>query len=136
MKPGVEYWAGFFDGEGCVGVQTSPAGFTYIHLSVTQMDKKPLELLKAAYGGYITVNKRHGNGRARTWKWGSNSSQAIRCFLADIGPFLIVKAEEVAVAQRLVDLVYSKGEQNKLLRAQLGAQLREFRAKRIERNTE
>lgn len=79
--------AGFFDGEGCIQINTS------LSINVAQVTPSPLETLVALYGGKIATSPR-SNPRHRTvYRWsvhGSDAAEALTMML----PYLQVKAEE------------------------------------------
>jgi intein-encoded DNA endonuclease-like protein len=57
-----EYIAGFFDGEGCVGISTRGRGkHPYLRVSVTNTNKEILLLMKAQFGGFLTQEKARGS---------------------------------------------------------------------------
>jgi hypothetical protein len=123
------YWAGFFDGEGCITTQEGKAGFVCAHVSITQADRTPLLLAQGELGGYVAVNKRHGCGSARTWKWGSNKRDVVQQFLTVVRPYLLVKGPQVEVALQLLQLIGAPGQPAayKQERLELAASLRELK---------
>lgn len=86
--------AGFFDGEGTVGLYAKASRPSTFHLSVeiTQKDSIPLALLQRVYGGTITTRR---EGGVSHWKTQARKASA---FLEDIEPYLIVKRKQVLVA--------------------------------------
>lgn len=71
-------------------------------VSVTQQDPRPLEALKARYGGNIHLDKKAASGEWRqksnvVWRWRLNNAEAVE-FLKQVLPFLIVKKEQAAAA--------------------------------------
>ena len=92
----VPYAAGFFDGEGWVGVVTQVRqGYNPIQsllLNIAQVDVRPLETLRERWGGYLSLDKTTG-----CWRLIMSAGPAIR-FLTDIRPYLVVKAELVDLA--------------------------------------
>ncbi len=91
------YLAGFFDGEGCVGIyphRNARTGKHYYELSlnVTQKDRTILNFFQAHYGGYIIYNHKQN-----VHKWTTDVPSAV-IFLNDILPFLIVKSAQVKLA--------------------------------------
>jgi hypothetical protein len=94
----VAWAAGFFDGEGTVGVwQLRKRGRVYYYLSVSvgQVDRRPLVALQGRYGGSLGLSIRPTGHAA--WKW-QLVTQAAALFLADIRPYLMVKQEQVDLA--------------------------------------
>lgn len=92
------YLAGFFDGEGCVSIHHtngSPKTFG-LTLSINQVDPRPLNLAKAAFGG--TIHKIVKKPPHRDiYAWHLNSTKA-RIFLEEVRPWLIVKADQADIA--------------------------------------
>jgi len=90
------YAAGFFDGEGSVTI-SYPVAFRnsqkgwQVGCSVSQLDPAPLRWLQERWGGSVNGPRRNGQ-----YDWRIHSAQVDR-FLADIGPFLIVKGEAAAI---------------------------------------
>lgn len=85
-----EYTAGFFDGEGCVFLQTGGG----LEVRIAQVDTTPLILIQEKYGGLVKPLAVSGNScpcsqwRIMRWEEGVE-------FLRRIRPFLIVKAAQV-----------------------------------------
>jgi hypothetical protein len=111
--------AGFFDGEGTVGVYrqyvTRRRGeivpYYGIQLSVVQVDPEPLEALVARYGGKVSrhkTNSAKGKERAKhTWRAGSKD--AMRRFLMAIRPYSIGKRRQIDLALGFLDTVLANG---------------------------
>lgn len=103
------YLAGFFDGEGYVGISTDypkwAKGNSYLRLrvNITQKDKKILEMIKDIYGG--TLHK----GKDGVHKWYVDGQKAIS-FLKDVLPFLILKKEQTKLAIEFVSLNVGKNK--------------------------
>src|SRR3712207_2291500 len=88
------YFAGLFDGEGCINVsevkprpgRQSPTFQTLVQVSMT--DRRSLDLLVAAFGGNIRLANKEG---ARPiWIWRVYHKAAKR-FLEAVLPYLVVK---------------------------------------------
>lgn len=91
------YFAGFFDGEGCVGIK-KPSARRRSHLpyvTVSQVRPEVLLRMKAVFGGNIHFAKHCGkNG---IWCWQMGGSKRVLEFLRQLEPFLIVKKAEAQV---------------------------------------
>lgn len=100
--------AGFFDGEGSVGVyetgrKTEGKGKPamkrglFLHACITQKDTAPLIWCKSRWGGSLCMRKdtedRFGTG---VWNWSVNSRKAY-AFLREIYPYLKFKKERVGI---------------------------------------
>lgn len=101
MKFSVEYVAGFFDGEGCIGIYSRKdrlGGFclrTQLTQNVSVELLELLDFLVAAYGGHYSYQKTlSGNTKAN---WQLSSSNAMK-FLESIEPFLVLKKTQAVVA--------------------------------------
>lgn len=106
------YIAGFFDGEGCVGVynrngaKNGPQRYFVLCVSIAQAgdDGRVLLLeLKTKYGGSVSSKKTSG-GTKVMWQWYTSADKAA-AFLRDIQPHLRLKSEQVAVALEFQALV-------------------------------
>lgn len=97
----ISYLAGFFDGEGSLGVYGSRRrnGKVYrrLEVSVDQHDPRPLDLLKAFFGGNTWKTK------AGTYRWRLTGRHAAR-MLAAISSYTMVKRSQIVIA-----LEYDKG---------------------------
>jgi hypothetical protein len=85
--PSLEYLAGFFDAEGCVGVYKHPGKKNYrmLHLNVSNRCRWILEQYKAAFGG--SVCKGHG-----CYQWQCQCRIAQRAMQA-LSPLLVLKKQ-------------------------------------------
>ena len=88
-----EYFAGLFDGEGCVYVQT--CGQFSLRAAVRMMTREPLDALRVRYGGGIYAETRK-DGKT-IFLWTVNAQNAIH-FLGAIQPFVLNKRRQVEVA--------------------------------------
>lgn len=112
------YFAGFFDGEGSVGIYeralqhcgpgaANPQVFVGIRASNTH--RSVIEHLKRTCGGCIgkptkcRVTKK-GTLRKPVWQWAALSREAIH-ILKQVYPFLIVKREQAKLAFEFQELV-------------------------------
>jgi hypothetical protein len=90
-----EYLAGFVDGEGCISIIRYGAGRVhYLRLSVTQLDRRPLDLLRQEYGG--SVYRKVRPGRRDIFEWVVADSTALSA-LEDLLPHLIVKRDQAVL---------------------------------------
>jgi hypothetical protein len=117
-KIDIAYYAGIFDGEGCVMIckaknKTSSRGVRYwLQCRVVNTDKWLIDSLYMAFGGSVFTRNRRDTNRMDIWDWSASSKQAGN-FLEIIYPFLHVKKQEAKVAlefqsQRL--RIYGKGK--------------------------
>lgn len=99
MEPTLPYIAGFFDGEGCVGIYTADKGQHYLKVQLTQ-NESPEALylfgkLCSLFGG-ATSRQLTKTGRTKL-NWQVSSAKAA-VFLNAVMPFLVMKAEQARVA--------------------------------------
>lgn len=83
--------AGFFDAEGSVSIYVRPER-SYMRVTVAQKDRRPLEQLKAWFGGSLGDPRPSGVSN-----WTVQSQQAAT-FLRSVRPYLRVKHEQADVA--------------------------------------
>jgi hypothetical protein len=132
------YLAGFFDGEGSIGVyayarrNNGGGAFGSLAISASQVDRHPLDTLVQRFGGSLRLNRK---SRTRpVWQWklnGPAASNALRHML----PFLIVKRQQAELAIRFQSLVRGGKlgnltpltEAEKLERLDIIARLRELK---------
>ena len=87
MNP--EYFAGFFDGEGCIHVSKQHQ----LLAVTTQKQRHVLDLASQKWGGrlyYVGANR-------NSWQWRLSGNEA-QGFLMEILPYLIVKQDVAALA--------------------------------------
>jgi len=111
------YFAGLFDGEGCINVsevkpkpgRLSPCFQTLAQVSMT--DRRPLELLLKSFGGTMQlVNK---EGARPIWVWRVYHKTA-KLFLEAIVPYLIVKKVQAELLIVLENGIPGRGVQRRL----------------------
>jgi hypothetical protein len=85
------YFAGFFDGEGCVHIERSELGYK-LRVIVAQKRLTQLQRLESYYGGRVYT--RPGDGASH---WQVNGLMAY-AFLADIYPWVQEKRDQVELA--------------------------------------
>jgi hypothetical protein len=87
------YFAGFFDGEGCVAIYKRK----YV-VSLTNTDIRPLKEAQSIWGGFLSTQEAIGRkGAIRDlWRWQIYGHSARR-FLEDILPYVRVKKEQIDV---------------------------------------
>lgn len=97
-----EYFAGFFDGEGCITISTGGK----VQVSITQKDKTPLEIAKTIYGGTIGLKDRKFT---HIFCWRLSSAKDIYSFLNFIYPHSIVKKKEIEIGIQIAKLIMERG---------------------------
>jgi hypothetical protein len=84
MEP---YIAGFFDGEGYVGLAPG-----YPCIIITQKDKKPLEVMY----NYTELGKVYDRGKNQrnVWQWKIHTFDEVEKFINLVIPYIIVKKDQ------------------------------------------
>lgn len=95
----IEYIAGFFDGEGSVGIYKGAHGHPQLRVQIGQRTDSVfiLEMIKVGYGGHISYRDRSAN-----WQIQGRSAQR---FLQDIVQHLILKKTQAELAIEYQDRV-------------------------------
>lgn len=95
----IEYLAGFFDGEGSVGIYTNGRGLFHLRTQLTQNVGKHstrlADMLVARFGGHYSMNLTLSG--YTNFNWQLSSTPALR-FLERIEPRLLLKKEQVRIA--------------------------------------
>lgn len=94
------YFAGFFDGEGCIAAKIAKT--RNINILVVQQDPRPLYLLNSVYGGSVRFRKNN----IFVWYCPTDNRKT---FLEDLLPFLTVKKEVALLALELLKFIPKKG---------------------------
>lgn len=104
-KEQIVYFAGFFDGEGCIQIEKSITKGTNTHyalrVSIEHTFIPVLELLRDAYGGGIVVAKKNMPHYKQKYVWKLNGRDAHR-FILDITPYLWEKKPQALLADEYV----------------------------------
>ena len=98
MRLTVEYVAGFFDGEGSIGVYENGRKTPFLRTQLTQNVGRASSLLLGAlverYGGNLSRQK---TSHGVKFNWQLNSRRACR-FLVEMTPHLVLKKEQAEMA--------------------------------------
>lgn len=104
----VIYAAGFFDGEGSVGTPYK----RFLAVRASQVDPRPLVLLRDLFGGAIRQHHTDAASRAKGWKpawtWILQGQPAAEA-LAEMLPYLIVKRDVAELGIALSALTQRHG---------------------------
>lgn len=93
------YAAGFFDGEGHIGIRMN-GPYKSLHISIGQTSLPVLEWFQEFYGGNIYEYKNGTRGGSKPfWQWSIVGTRA-RIFVKQIRPFLRVKHDQADTAVR------------------------------------
>lgn len=88
----LSYLAGFFDGEGYIGIVTGK-GCRSLRVSITQKDRTILNLFQCLFGGNISQHCKSDD--CYRWYLGSNAALKL---LEDLSPYLMLKAGQAKIA--------------------------------------
>jgi hypothetical protein len=103
------YWAGFFDGEGCVTIRRSNryrgGNPSYqCCVSVTNKDLLVLMELREEFGGKIYPKSRREKCHALAFEWFTSRRSEVEHFLSSIGPYIRVKVNQVELGRQFLAL--------------------------------
>jgi len=90
------YIAGFFDGEGSVGIYKGKHGNIF-KVAVGQMDTRPIRDLVNIFGGSVTLKK---DNNISVWQASTLYAYA---FLKAVRPYLVVKASQADVFIQMIE---------------------------------
>lgn len=97
----IEYCAGFFNGEGSIGIYKNGRGSWHVRTQVTQNVNKfstsLLSELKDAYGGNLAIMRSSIYRNDSAYNWQLNSKSAIK-FLKILYPHLLLKNDQAFFA--------------------------------------
>jgi transposase len=97
--PSAAYFAGFFDGEGYVGVTHNAANAAIsLRVTVTNNHKGICDLFAGRFGGSVTPPRHYGEKQGKgSWTWHAYAANA-KAFLRAILPYVVVKKPQVELA--------------------------------------
>ena len=99
MDISLPYMAGFFDGEGCIGVyrngNKAPFLRTQLTQNVTTFSGVVFEAYQAKFGGNCRIQETLS--KKTNYNWQLNSIKAVH-FLHSIRPYLVLKREQCDIA--------------------------------------
>jgi len=114
----ISYWAGLFDGEGCVMIskgRNDRANPCYVlRVSLHNTNKYIIYLLRFYFGyGCVSFALRSKEAKRRDiYSWGVANRQAYE-FLKLIEPYVIIKKAEVAIALKFQEQVQEQSQYTK-----------------------
>ena len=132
------YIAGFFDGEGTVGVYARKArarnkSYWSLYIIISQVNPIPLIKIRDLFGGgiYSAPQKTPTGEEAKLiWKW-TISDRKAEYFLRNIIDYLIVKKEEATLALAFMDIPRKQGkpasEQNLIRKENISNRIKELK---------
>lgn len=102
------YFAGFFDGEGSVGMYEHGR---YV-VNVANTDVRPLARAKELWGGHLNLQGKQKYSVRDLWHWNLYGHFA-RPFLEDIRPYSRLKAEQIDVYLDALSHVPTRGQRRR-----------------------
>ena len=93
----VTYIAGFLDGEGCICASNS-----YLAVTLTNINREPLELAERLFGGTIYEQAPRDSRHKLLFRWQVNGQEAAGV-LRYLLPYLIVKRKQALLGIKLAD---------------------------------
>ena len=100
----IQYIAGFFDGEGSIGIYSNKTRSTCARTQLTQNKTKEslfvLDFLKNKYGGNISEQKTLSGGIKYNWQL---NPKGVKVFLQDIFPYLVLKKNQALITLNWID---------------------------------
>lgn len=104
-----EYFAGFFDGEGCVDIAKSRRGREYqLRVTISNTILGPLSLINHLYGGSIYEHTPKKETHKKLYQWSAVAIDAYT-FLCDIAPYCMVKKDQIELALDFYALLITQG---------------------------
>jgi hypothetical protein len=111
MQVSNQYWAGFFDGQGCIQPNhyvSKIHGEKFIvafRVSVVQKEPMILYLLQKQFGGYVRVAPIVTATGFKTQRgvWEMGRAEDVISFLSAIKPYVIIKAVELSIALDILE---------------------------------
>jgi hypothetical protein len=99
----LEYIAGFFDGEGCIGVYRDTKGYTKLLVTIGQKSETPLLLIRECLGGKLSKPQ---SMTVHQLVW---TNFAAGEMLEQIVPFLVLKKAQAELAIEFCTLLGTSG---------------------------
>ena len=88
------YFAGIFDGEGCVHMRISETGVCRFYLTVTTTSPNLLAWIRAKMPGRCYIQTRERPGRKFAWIWVVPGNRRVICLCHELAPYLTVKRRQ------------------------------------------
>lgn len=119
----IKYFAGFFDGEGYIGLiinNTNKSPTPYLSVQVTNTNLKILEEFKKKFNGSITKNKMYKPNHTQSYRWIVTAIKAVK-FIKEISPYLVIKKSQATLAVKFQSILRSKGgyKRNRLTKQEI-----------------
>jgi hypothetical protein len=99
------YFAGLFDGEGCITFQMRGYIPSSLHMALWNTHRPVLLAMQSKYGGSVTSKNVKAN-RLSQWGWQATGKVGIT-FLHEVYPYLIIKKEQAEIAFKYYETMSS-----------------------------
>jgi len=108
----IRYFAGFFDGEGCISIVHTKGNNNYrLNVQVSNTNKYVLMCFKKRFGGYVTPLIKRSDRHTQAYVWKLADAKA-GTFLKEINPYLIVKKPQGELALHFQNRINANGGNN------------------------
>lgn len=124
------YWAGFFDGEGCVTIESN-GKTSGLRCILTNTDLEVLLLAQKRYGGALNGKSKGKDNWKQSYHLRLRSVES-KPFLEDILPYLIIKKERVVMALEYIEKFSGRGNRNPESREPYINRMKEFNKRGVE----
>jgi hypothetical protein len=125
MALSIEYIAGLFDGEGCIGpVIREKRGkrTAELHVAIVMTDEQVIRQLWAQYPEANFCTPRGVLGHKQPYKWALTAKNS-KHFLQDVAPFLIVKQPQALLALEFIACLRTRQENSPLTQKECNQRL-------------
>jgi len=116
------YFAGLFDGEGCVSMHLAKAGYVSVHVKVSMCDRAPVSALFARFGGSMSDGQQQTKTGRNVYTWSvfnADCVEALRVF----SEMCLVKNTVAAAALPTAENMATNPTRGVLSQAEKGARV-------------
>ena len=116
------YFAGLFDGEGCVSMHLAKAGYVSVHVKVSMCDRAPVAALFARFGGSMSDGQQQTKTGRNVYTWSvfnADCVEALRVF----SEMCLVKNAVAAAALPTAENMATNPTRGVLSQAEKGARV-------------
>jgi hypothetical protein len=118
METSNAYWAGFFDGEGCINPEKyvskeyNEKFIIGVKVCVTQKEPLVAALMQQRFGGHVRTHSitTVSGKKSSITRWELNKAEEVMKFLEAMRPYLIIKGIEADIALELLSRVIKPRE--------------------------
>ena len=100
-----DYFAGFFDGEGCIRIRRDLRGPHYdAFIFVVNTDIRLPNMFRESFGGRVEPIKRYSDKHKTAYRWYIHDTVTTLVFLDRIGDKLIIKKPQAELVRSFVEM--------------------------------